>query len=199
MFYYLLAGTSEEERTLFHLKKPEEYHYLNQVRPDTAACTPSVTLFTTGINNNLRWSNHKWSAETHYHWHLVLTCVSCDHLQLNFIEGRVSDFMTTYITYYVSASLHVDVRLTEDVPVKSCAHFCVGFSKFSNCLNVFSSSLSVELAATVDSYFVVHCPGCIKTHGQGHVRFSTSWGFWEIHCLHMELSNVHIWINILGV
>ncbi len=39
VFYYLLAGTSEEERTLFHLKKPEEYHYLNQVRPDTAACT----------------------------------------------------------------------------------------------------------------------------------------------------------------
>uniref|UniRef100_A0A9J7Z3A6 Myosin IXAa n=1 Tax=Cyprinus carpio carpio TaxID=630221 RepID=A0A9J7Z3A6_CYPCA len=32
VFYYLLAGASEEERTLFHLKKPEEYHYLNQVR-----------------------------------------------------------------------------------------------------------------------------------------------------------------------
>ncbi|XP_052416146.1 unconventional myosin-IXAa isoform X5 [Carassius gibelio] len=30
VFYYLLAGASEEERTLFHLKKPEEYHYLNQ-------------------------------------------------------------------------------------------------------------------------------------------------------------------------
>uniref|UniRef100_A0A667ZSN8 Myosin IXA n=1 Tax=Myripristis murdjan TaxID=586833 RepID=A0A667ZSN8_9TELE len=30
VFYYLLAGTSEEERTAFHLKKPEEYHYLNQ-------------------------------------------------------------------------------------------------------------------------------------------------------------------------
>lgn len=32
MFYYLLAGASEEERSAFHLKKPEEYHYLNQVR-----------------------------------------------------------------------------------------------------------------------------------------------------------------------
>ncbi|XP_052416149.1 unconventional myosin-IXAa isoform X8 [Carassius gibelio] len=31
VFYYLLAGASEEERTLFHLKKPEEYHYLNQM------------------------------------------------------------------------------------------------------------------------------------------------------------------------
>ncbi|CAM4532021.1 unnamed protein product [Leuciscus chuanchicus] len=30
VFYYLLAGASEEERTSFHLKKPEEYHYLNQ-------------------------------------------------------------------------------------------------------------------------------------------------------------------------
>uniref|UniRef100_A0A674C7P6 Myosin IXA n=1 Tax=Salmo trutta TaxID=8032 RepID=A0A674C7P6_SALTR len=32
VFYYLLAGASEEERSAFHLKKPEEYHYLNQVR-----------------------------------------------------------------------------------------------------------------------------------------------------------------------
>uniref|UniRef100_A0A673CZI7 Myosin IXAa n=1 Tax=Sphaeramia orbicularis TaxID=375764 RepID=A0A673CZI7_9TELE len=31
VFYYLLAGTSEEERTAFHLKKPEEYHYLSQM------------------------------------------------------------------------------------------------------------------------------------------------------------------------
>ncbi|XP_039546732.1 unconventional myosin-IXAa isoform X7 [Pimephales promelas] len=31
VFYYLLAGASEEERTSFHLKKPEEYHYLNQM------------------------------------------------------------------------------------------------------------------------------------------------------------------------
>uniref|UniRef100_A0A8C9SWN5 Myosin IXA n=1 Tax=Scleropages formosus TaxID=113540 RepID=A0A8C9SWN5_SCLFO len=30
VFYYLLAGASEEERAAFHLKKPEEYHYLNQ-------------------------------------------------------------------------------------------------------------------------------------------------------------------------
>ncbi|XP_056595121.1 unconventional myosin-IXAb isoform X3 [Triplophysa dalaica] len=31
VFYYLLAGASEEERKSFHLLKPEEYHYLNQV------------------------------------------------------------------------------------------------------------------------------------------------------------------------
>ncbi|XP_018621037.2 unconventional myosin-IXa-like isoform X2 [Scleropages formosus] len=31
VFYYLLAGASEEERAAFHLKKPEEYHYLNQM------------------------------------------------------------------------------------------------------------------------------------------------------------------------
>ncbi|XP_068168168.1 unconventional myosin-IXAa-like isoform X4 [Antennarius striatus] len=31
VFYYLLAGASEEERTAFHLLKPEEYHYLNQM------------------------------------------------------------------------------------------------------------------------------------------------------------------------
>lgn len=36
VFYYLLAGASEEERLAFHLKQPEEYHYLNQVRvPET--------------------------------------------------------------------------------------------------------------------------------------------------------------------
>ncbi|XP_058256279.1 unconventional myosin-IXAa isoform X6 [Hemibagrus wyckioides] len=31
VFYYLLAGASEEERTTFHLLKPEEYHYLSQM------------------------------------------------------------------------------------------------------------------------------------------------------------------------
>ncbi|XP_068060394.1 unconventional myosin-IXa isoform X3 [Anomalospiza imberbis] len=31
VFYYLLAGASEEERSAFHLKQPEEYHYLNQM------------------------------------------------------------------------------------------------------------------------------------------------------------------------
>lgn len=31
VFYYLLAGASEDERKSFHLLKPEEYHYLNQV------------------------------------------------------------------------------------------------------------------------------------------------------------------------
>ncbi|KAL8197193.1 UNVERIFIED_CONTAM: Unconventional myosin-IXa [Gekko kuhli] len=30
VFYYLLAGASEEERAAFHLKQPDEYHYLNQ-------------------------------------------------------------------------------------------------------------------------------------------------------------------------
>ncbi|XP_054233997.1 unconventional myosin-IXa isoform X20 [Homo sapiens] len=30
VFYYLLAGASEDERSAFHLKQPEEYHYLNQ-------------------------------------------------------------------------------------------------------------------------------------------------------------------------
>ena len=32
MFYYLLAGTSPEEKEELHLTKPEEYYYLNQVR-----------------------------------------------------------------------------------------------------------------------------------------------------------------------
>uniref|UniRef100_A0AAZ3PVF3 Myosin IXAb n=1 Tax=Oncorhynchus tshawytscha TaxID=74940 RepID=A0AAZ3PVF3_ONCTS len=31
VFYYLLAGATEEERKAFHLLKPEDYHYLNQV------------------------------------------------------------------------------------------------------------------------------------------------------------------------
>ncbi|XP_036763728.2 unconventional myosin-IXa isoform X3 [Manis pentadactyla] len=31
VFYYLLAGASEEERLAFHLKQPEGYHYLNQI------------------------------------------------------------------------------------------------------------------------------------------------------------------------
>ena len=30
VFYYLLAGASEEERKAFHLLKPEECHYLTQ-------------------------------------------------------------------------------------------------------------------------------------------------------------------------
>ncbi|XP_041837164.1 unconventional myosin-IXAa isoform X3 [Melanotaenia boesemani] len=35
VFYYLLAGASEEERLSFHLKKPEEYHYLSQMTKTT--------------------------------------------------------------------------------------------------------------------------------------------------------------------
>ncbi|XP_044210725.1 unconventional myosin-IXAa isoform X2 [Thunnus albacares] len=35
VFYYLLAGASEEERTAFHLLKPEEYHYLSQMTKRT--------------------------------------------------------------------------------------------------------------------------------------------------------------------
>ncbi|KAL2088445.1 hypothetical protein ACEWY4_015344 [Coilia grayii] len=31
VFYYLLAGATEEEKKEFHLKKPEEYHYLSQM------------------------------------------------------------------------------------------------------------------------------------------------------------------------
>uniref|UniRef100_A0A3B3QQT1 Myosin IXA n=1 Tax=Paramormyrops kingsleyae TaxID=1676925 RepID=A0A3B3QQT1_9TELE len=31
VFYYLLAGASEEERLAFHLRNPDEYHYLNQM------------------------------------------------------------------------------------------------------------------------------------------------------------------------
>ncbi|XP_072528322.1 unconventional myosin-IXAb isoform X7 [Salminus brasiliensis] len=31
VFYYLLAGASDEERKAFHLLRPEEYHYLNQM------------------------------------------------------------------------------------------------------------------------------------------------------------------------
>uniref|UniRef100_A0A3Q2YMA6 Myosin IXA n=1 Tax=Hippocampus comes TaxID=109280 RepID=A0A3Q2YMA6_HIPCM len=35
VFYYLLAGASEEERAAFHLMKPEEYHYLSQMTKRT--------------------------------------------------------------------------------------------------------------------------------------------------------------------
>ncbi|XP_054627652.1 unconventional myosin-IXAa isoform X3 [Dunckerocampus dactyliophorus] len=35
VFYYLLAGASEEERTAFHLMKPEDYHYLSQMTKTT--------------------------------------------------------------------------------------------------------------------------------------------------------------------
>ena len=31
MFYYLLAGASDEDKEELHLTKPEEYCYLNQV------------------------------------------------------------------------------------------------------------------------------------------------------------------------
>ncbi|XP_030630766.1 unconventional myosin-IXAb [Chanos chanos] len=43
VFYYLLAGASEEERKAFHLLKPEEYHYLNQM---------------TKKPNRLHWENY---------------------------------------------------------------------------------------------------------------------------------------------
>ncbi|XP_029313509.1 unconventional myosin-IXAa isoform X2 [Cottoperca gobio] len=35
VFYYLLAGASEEDRKSFHLMKPEEYHYLSQMPKST--------------------------------------------------------------------------------------------------------------------------------------------------------------------
>ncbi|KAM8861780.1 unconventional myosin-IXAa-like isoform 1-T1 [Synchiropus picturatus] len=35
VFYYLLAGAGEEERTSFHLLRPEAYHFLNQVAKET--------------------------------------------------------------------------------------------------------------------------------------------------------------------
>ncbi|XP_062281138.1 unconventional myosin-IXAa [Scomber scombrus] len=35
VFYYLLAGASEDERTAFHLLKPEEFHYLSQMTKRT--------------------------------------------------------------------------------------------------------------------------------------------------------------------
>uniref|UniRef100_A0A8C5BZI4 Myosin IXA n=1 Tax=Gadus morhua TaxID=8049 RepID=A0A8C5BZI4_GADMO len=38
VFYYLLAGASEEERKTFHLLQPEEYHYLNQSLPLLYVC-----------------------------------------------------------------------------------------------------------------------------------------------------------------
>lgn len=40
VFYYLLAGASDEERKAFHLLKPDEYHYLNQVRLGLSFCLP---------------------------------------------------------------------------------------------------------------------------------------------------------------
>ncbi|CAL8359555.1 unnamed protein product [Lota lota] len=43
VFYYLLAGASEEERKTFHLLQPEEYHYLNQM---------------TKKSNKLPWDNY---------------------------------------------------------------------------------------------------------------------------------------------
>ncbi|XP_051917917.1 unconventional myosin-IXAb isoform X2 [Hippocampus zosterae] len=42
VFYYLLAGASEDERKSFHLLQPEEYHYLNQM---------------TKKSHKLRWDN----------------------------------------------------------------------------------------------------------------------------------------------
>lgn len=45
VFYYLLAGASEEERTAFHLKKPEEYHYLSQVGPSAALSSLFLMFF----------------------------------------------------------------------------------------------------------------------------------------------------------
>ncbi|XP_058150418.1 unconventional myosin-IXa isoform X1 [Dasypus novemcinctus] len=53
VFYYLLAGASEEEKLAFHLKQPEEYHYLNQItkRPhrqswDDYCCDSELDCFT---------------------------------------------------------------------------------------------------------------------------------------------------------
>uniref|UniRef100_A0AAZ3QNA4 Myosin IXAb n=1 Tax=Oncorhynchus tshawytscha TaxID=74940 RepID=A0AAZ3QNA4_ONCTS len=46
VFYYLLAGATEEERKAFHLLKPEDYHYLNQI---------------TKKSNRFHWENDKES------------------------------------------------------------------------------------------------------------------------------------------
>ncbi|XP_049574124.1 unconventional myosin-IXAa isoform X4 [Syngnathus scovelli] len=52
VFYYLLAGASEEERTAFHLMKPEEYHYLSKMTKTThrlhrdTYCESEVDCFT---------------------------------------------------------------------------------------------------------------------------------------------------------
>uniref|UniRef100_H3BWT8 Myosin IXA n=1 Tax=Tetraodon nigroviridis TaxID=99883 RepID=H3BWT8_TETNG len=45
VFYYLLAGASEEERNSFHLLKPEEYHYLNQVTVVLTSETSAPRVF----------------------------------------------------------------------------------------------------------------------------------------------------------
>lgn len=58
VFYYLLAGASEEERSAFHLKQPEEYHYLNQVGPSAGTqCTVfPLLLLTVNDNKKTTWS-----------------------------------------------------------------------------------------------------------------------------------------------
>ena len=52
VFYYLLAGASEEERKSFHLMKPEEYHYLSQVGPSQS---DTHCLFKTILRHSLAW------------------------------------------------------------------------------------------------------------------------------------------------
>lgn len=49
VFYYLLAGASEEERKSFHLLKPEEYHYLNQVHQTKPATFTSSSVTSASV------------------------------------------------------------------------------------------------------------------------------------------------------
>jgi hypothetical protein len=44
VFYYLLAGASEQEKKVFHLTEPQDFSYLNQVSVEMICLLPSIML-----------------------------------------------------------------------------------------------------------------------------------------------------------
>lgn len=126
MFYYLLAGASEEERKAFHLKKPEEYHYLSQVghkRHDTqsfhldAACLFHETSFTQH-GYDCRGGKEEFQDMKEAHSTLLTPAVNCFVL---FISG--CDSQPLFLTQHINADTGTGFSETPPPKKKTTAEF----------------------------------------------------------------------------
>uniref|UniRef100_A0A8C9RMP0 Myosin IXA n=1 Tax=Scleropages formosus TaxID=113540 RepID=A0A8C9RMP0_SCLFO len=134
VFYYLLAGASEEERNAFHLKKPEEYHYLNQVATsiqniqgweksvyDTFPFCFSIPRIFSLLSAILHLGNIRYKKKTYRDDsidicnHEVLPTVS-ELLEVK--EEMLFEALTTRKTVTVGERLIVPYRLAEAVTVR---------------------------------------------------------------------------------
>uniref|UniRef100_A0AAY4CNV2 Myosin IXA n=1 Tax=Denticeps clupeoides TaxID=299321 RepID=A0AAY4CNV2_9TELE len=105
VFYYLLAGAREEERKEFHLIKPEEYHYLNQV----------------GTIKHTKYTLYAYYTHTLYHQNVKPASeqknVVSFHLD-TVKEEMLFEALTTRKTVTVGEKLIVPYKLAEAVAVR---------------------------------------------------------------------------------